>query len=220
MKLPIELIYKIINSRIEMDVDSNKEILKKSKTTTTTTIQLLLVSRLCYNYIIQNCFFHRLRLWKLLGHIPKHTIQLAVGISDTLWTILEVDIRNERINASQYENFLVLEEITKPRQTEWKKYYISVEQSTKRMVIPYFDLNHDAFFSNLNLFTTYNTMSIWLWRRSNTFFKKDILFNNNNTSCFKPILNTQQKSLLAWDLHHGLTESVMLYNTELFGRLL
>lgn len=48
--------------------------------------------------------------------------------------------------------------------------------------------------------------------------------NNNNDGFFRPVMDTQQKSLMAWDRptlkKKGLTESAMLYNTELFGGLL
>lgn len=83
------------------------------------------------------------------------------------------------------------------------------------------------FLQDLHLLTSNNVMSIWLWKSCNTFFKKDILFNmtnNNNDGFFRPVMDTQQKSLMAWDRptlkKKGLTESAMLYNTELFGGLL
>ncbi|CAO3624173.1 unnamed protein product [Mucor hiemalis] len=97
---------------------------------------------------------------------------------------------------------------------------------------PYFEF--DEFLINLNSFTCNNLLSIWLWKRFNTtFFKKDILYNmtnhnETNIGFFRPILDTQQKALLAWDRQVvpqngaflGLTETVLLHNTELFGRLL
>lgn len=235
MNLPLELLYEIINLVIEADVEPCQDILKWSSSIAT--VELLLVNHSIYNYIVQNASFHRLRLWKLLTWIPRQyePIQLAVGISDTQFTILRVDVRNERIDAKQYENFLVLEEAIKPK--KWIKMdylYVQHQQehtktSSRRVtVVPFFQL--DTFLQDLKLFTTQNLMSIWLWKRSNSFFKKDVHVNHY----FKPILDTQQRSLMAWDRpiaaengtslikkkSRGLTESVMLYNTELFGRLL
>lgn len=225
MNVPFELLFEIINLCIESDVKSSKDILVWNGDITT--VELLLLNKSVYNYIIQNAQYNRLRLWKLLCHIPKQyqPIQLAVGISDTLWTIVDVEVRNERIAMNEYENFLVLEETMKfyAKPAKWEKKYLYLESNKKTMnKVPYFDLQ--TFFQDLGLFTTNNLMSIWLWRRCNTFFKKDILFNMTNDALFRPILDTQQKSLMAWDRptskKKGLTESVMLYNTELFGRLL
>ncbi|KAI7888432.1 uncharacterized protein EV154DRAFT_517900 [Mucor mucedo] len=227
MILPIELLLKIVDLCIQSDVNDNENILKWTRQVTTT--QLLLLNRPIYNYIIQNSKFNRLRLWKLLCHIPKQNqpIQLAVGVSDDSWTIVDVDICNERIGTGEFESFLVLEETmkfyTKPK--KWEKEYLLIRKNMGGRQVLFFELYE--FLQDLHLFTKNNIMSIWLWKRCNTFFKKDILFNmtnNNDDGFFRPVLDTQQKSLMAWDRptlkKKGLTESVMLYNTELFGRLL
>lgn len=228
MNIPFELLYKIINACLKSDVEKSKDILVWNEEITT--VELLLLNKLTYNYVIQNAHYHRLRLWKLLSRIPKQyqPVQLAVGISDTLWTIVDVEVRNERIGMNEYENFLVLEETMKfyTKPTKWKKSHLYLEANHHvAHRVPYFELK--LFFKDLSLFTTNNLMSIWLWKRCNTFFKKDILFsmtNYHNNELFRPILDTQQKSLMAWDRPTSkkkrLTESVMLYNTELFGRLL
>lgn len=227
MILPTELLFKIIDLCIQTDVKDNKDILIWTRHVTTT--QLLLLNRSIYNYIIQNSRYNRLRLWKLLCHIPKQNqpVQLAVGVSDNLWTIVDVEVRNERIGTGEYESFLVLEETMKlySKPKKWEKKYLLIRKSIGGRQVPFFELYE--FLKDLHLFTSNNFMSIWLWKRCNTFFKKDILFNminNNNDGFFRPVLDTQQKSLMAWDRptlkKKGLTESVMLYNTELFGRLL
>jgi hypothetical protein len=224
MNLPKELLYEIINLVIESDVDSCQDILKW-KSEIATTVELISVNRLIYNYIIQSAGYHRLRLWKLLSYIPRQyePIQLAVGTSDTQFALLQIEVRNERIDARNYENFLVLEEeSTNKKWTKMNYLYVvrpTAKSSSKAMLLPFFEL--DSFFQDLNYFTNQNCMSIWLWKKSNSFFKRERINNDD----FKPILDTQSKSLMAWDRKttknkRGLTESVMLYNTELFGRLL
>lgn len=227
MILPIELLLKIIELCIQSDVNDNKDILKWTRQVPT--IQLLLLNRSIYNFIIQNSSFNRLRLWKQLCHIPKQNqpIQIAVGVSDKLWTIVDVDIRNERIGTGEFESFLVLEETMKfySKPKKWEKEYLLIRKNMDGRQVLFFELYE--FLQDLHLFTKNNIMSIWLWKRCNTFFKKDILFNmtnNNDDGFFRPVLDTQQKSLMAWDRptlkQKGLTDSVMLYNTELFGGLL
>ena len=239
MNLPLELVHKIIVYCLERDVRSSQDILVWTKPMAT--LELLFLNRGIYNFIVQHKEFNKLRLWKLLCKIPRQykAIQLATGISDHSWTILDIEVRNERVGSNKYENFLVLEEATRvySEPKKWEKNFLYLEQHIKKRRIfieednkniPFFELY--GFLNDLNQFATNNLMSIWLWKRSNTFFKKDILFNmtNNNNGSFRPILETQQKALLAWDRpllnkHDsvlGLTETVMLYNTELFGRLL
>lgn len=246
MKLPIELIYKIIEICLEEDLDSSKDILVW--TNNLTTLKLLNLNRGINSFIIQHSIFNKLRLWRLLCQIPLlyKPIQLAVGLSRIGWTILEVEVRNERIDSTRYENFLVLDEVTKvySERNKWVQHYLCLErqpgsfkkkrtlQVDTTTIVPYFEF--DEFLINLNSFTCNNLLSIWLWKRFNTtFFKKDILYNmtnhnETNIGFFRPILDTQQKALLAWDRQVvtqngaflGLTETVLLHNTELFGRLL
>lgn len=244
--LPIELVYKIVELCLQDDLDSSKDILVW--TNDITTLKLLYLNRGVYSFIVQHSIFNKLRLWRLLCQIPLQykPIQLAVGVSGLGWTILEVEVRNERIDSTRYENFLVLDEVTKvySEPKKWVQHYLYLEKqsSSKRKralpvdttstIVPYFELYE--FLNNLNSFTCNNLLSIWLWKRFNTtFFKKDILYNmtnhnETNIGFFRPILDTQQKALMAWDRQVvtengaflGLTETVMLHNTELFGRLL
>lgn len=245
MLLPLELYYKIINTCIKQDILSCKDILNSESNQIITTSQLVLLNHCTNNYIIQNADFHRLRLWKLLLHIPKEPIQLAIGVSDKQWTLVYIDIHTQYLN-TQEEHFIVINEKMKRHcePSKWSKQSsIYLQSSIKQDErVPFFDLY--GFLTDLYTFTTNNTMSIWLWKRSNTFFKNNILnhefsskgYNKKRTQTnsessyvtnhgFRPVLDTQQKSLMAWDRPNtfkkkGLTETVMLYNTELFGTML
>lgn len=257
MLLPLELYFKIIDACIYEDILACKDILNSDSNQITTTRQLALVNHCTNNYIIQNADFHRLRLWKLLLHIPKGPIQLAIGNTHQ-WTLVYIDIHTQYMD-TQEEHFIVINERMKRHcePSKWTKqssmlYLQSTSTSTTPNAmthkqqdtrIPFFDLY--GFLIDLYAFTTNNIMSIWLWKRANTFFKSDILnheFSNkeqkqhrsstqtNSESYvthhgFRPVLDTQQKSLMAWDRpttfnKKGLTETVMLYNTELFGTML
>jgi hypothetical protein len=214
MKLPSELLYAIINQCIEQDLKQCYYMIGPDAKPTTA--QLVLLSQVAYSFIVQNSSYHRLRLWKLLCQIPKQVepIQLAVGHGDN-FTLLKVQVQCERISRN-YENFLVLEERMKRHcePSKWIKHCMYLEHTKHMTKLPYFDMQH--FLNDLRCFTNQNTMSIWLWkRRSHTFFTL-----NQTKDAFCAILDTQQKSLMAWDHQEGLTEAVMLYNTELFGRLL
>lgn len=267
MLLPLELYFKIIDACIYQDILACKDILNSGSNQIIATHQLVLVNHCTNNYIIQNADFHRLRLWKLLLHIPKEPIQLAIG-NKNQWTLVYIDIHTQYIN-TQEEHFIVINERMKRHcePSKWSKHssmlYLQSTSSsstpnamTRKQQdtrIPFFDLY--GFLIDLYAFTTNNTMSIWLWKRSNTFFRNDILnhefssrkqkqrsSSNSSSSSggggiqtnsesyvtnhgFRPVLDTQQKSLMAWDRPNpfnkkGLTETVMLYNTELFGTML
>jgi hypothetical protein len=138
--------------------------------------------------------------------------------SDSRFTILKVEAQCERIDDGNYENFLVLQERMKRHcePSKWIKQSMQHLELGKQttMILPYFDSK--SFFKDLRWFSNQNTMSIWLWkRRSNTLFTL-----NHTKDMFRPILDTHHNSLMAWDRptkQEGLTETVMLYNTELFG---
>ncbi|KAI8646521.1 hypothetical protein BD408DRAFT_409811 [Parasitella parasitica] len=245
--LPLELYFKIIDACIKRDIQSCRDILNLEPNSTVTTSQLVLLNHCTNNYIIHNAKYHRLRLWKLLLHIRKEPIQIAIGVSRTnQWTLVYVDIHTQYIRTKE-EHFIVINERMKRHcePSKWSQQasglYLQSTNIKQHQQIPFFDLH--SFLVDLYTFTTNNVMSIWLWKRSNTFFKNHVLnhelnskdnnhgSNQTNSASyvnyhgFRPILDTQQKSLMAWDRttssnETGLTDTIMMLNTELFGTML
>jgi hypothetical protein len=215
--LPWEVLSVILTICMEQDLESTRNILKSKAIVSA---QLLLLNRGIYNFILSSEPFHRLRLWKVLCDIPNRQdpIKIAVGTSDTNWTLLEVEARNELVNVGQYEDFLVLDEVL-PLSGKRRDRYIPQGYSLMHQeeVIPFFDFN--CFTIDMVLFATINSMSIWLWTRPCTFFRHNMTRKTQDASLeFKPVFFTrEQRELMVWTLP---SSDATIYNTDLFRRLI
>ncbi|KAI8384696.1 uncharacterized protein BYT42DRAFT_563355 [Radiomyces spectabilis] len=235
---PLEIWLHIVDYCLAWELEESQILLQQNSTSSI--YALLLTNYTFYCYLIQHPLFHRLRLWRMLGRIPHQYEPVCIAVATpTDWTLLNLELRSERVYENEEETFLMLQEVEHYQRRRSRRRADTLSKADKDVVSPTWIRRDMAIYGAQNKviplfcfhscvqdlcrFAVVNRMSIWLLKQSARFFRGDNIKMLTNQNLFRCVLESQRYALMVWDRPNDekrrFTEDVLRHNVELFGNM-